>query len=147
MKAITTKYLPATDTRGSRISAFDEDGNRITIPYDCALSGEAVHRKAAVALCRKMGWSDNLIGGGVKGGYVFVFSDDDIRKKAVQFPDDSTDESGYERAKHIMEAITGDNGLLVSPEDQQWAMKKSLEALEACLGFGVTGADGEEAKL
>ena len=73
MKAITTKYLGATNTRGSRIKAFDMDGNSITIPYPHDLSGEDVHRAAAQALCAKMNWSGMLIGGATSGGYVFVF--------------------------------------------------------------------------
>jgi hypothetical protein len=73
MKAITTKFLGATNTRGSRISASDSDGNRVTISYPHELSGEAVHRKAAEALCQKMHWSGPLAGGAVKTGYVFVF--------------------------------------------------------------------------
>lgn len=60
MKAIVTKYIPATNTRGSRIAASDEDGNRISIPYPHELSGEAVHRQAAEALCAKMGWHGRL---------------------------------------------------------------------------------------
>jgi len=73
MKAIQTKYLGATNTRGSRIKASDCDGNSITISYPYELSGEAVFKAAAVKLCEKMGWSDDLLGGGVKNGYVFVF--------------------------------------------------------------------------
>ncbi len=74
MKAIRTKYHGPTNTRGSRISASDEDGNRVSIPYPHELSGEDVHRKAADALCRKMGWEGVLIGGGLKDGYAFVFA-------------------------------------------------------------------------
>ena len=73
MKAIFTKYHGPTNTRGSRISAQDEDGNRVTISYPYQLSGEAVHRKAADALLAKMNWKGNLIGGSVRNGYVFVF--------------------------------------------------------------------------
>lgn len=73
MKAIVTKYHGPTDTRGSRIVATDSDGNRASIPYPHELSGEACHKKAADALCAKMGWSGELIGGGLKNGYVFVF--------------------------------------------------------------------------
>jgi len=76
MKAIRTKYLGPTNYRGARISASDEDGNRITIPYPHELSGEAVHRKAADALCTKMHWCGRLIGGSLKNGYVFVFDPD-----------------------------------------------------------------------
>lgn len=73
MKAILTKYKGATNTRGSRIYASDGDRNRISIPYPHELSGEAVHLEAAKALCRKMGWSEDLLGGGTKDGYAFVF--------------------------------------------------------------------------
>ena len=75
MKAIKTKYKGPTNTRGSRIIASDEDGNCVTISYPYELSGEAVHRKAAEALCAKMQWTgaENLIGGSLKNGYVFVF--------------------------------------------------------------------------
>jgi hypothetical protein len=76
MKAIRTKYKGPTNTRGSRIIASDEDGNKVTISYPYELSGEAVHRKAAEALCKKMDWrcAESLAGGSVKNGYVFVFT-------------------------------------------------------------------------
>lgn len=76
MKAITTKYHGATNTRGSRISASAEGGNRISIPYPHELDMEEAHRKAAVALCEKMNWkgADTLVGGGVKEGMVWVFT-------------------------------------------------------------------------
>ena len=73
MKAIVTKYHGATNTRGSRISASDEDGNKVFISYPYELSGEAVHRKAADSLCGKMGWKGELVSGSLKNGYVFVF--------------------------------------------------------------------------
>ena len=73
MKAIRTKYHAPTDTRGSRITASDEDGNRVSIPYPYELSGEAVHRKAADRLCEKMNWTGQLAGGALKNGYVFVW--------------------------------------------------------------------------
>lgn len=74
MKAITTKYIPATNTRGSRISASDCDGNRVTVAYDTSLSGIDCYSVAAQALVNKMGWPDiTMIGGAIKGGYVFVF--------------------------------------------------------------------------
>lgn len=75
MKAIFTKYHGPTNTKGSRISASDSDGNRVTISYPYELSGEAVHRQAAVALCSKMNWKGELIGGSLKNGYVFVFAE------------------------------------------------------------------------
>jgi len=76
MKAIFTKYHGPTNYKGSRISAADEDGNKVTISYPHELSGEAVHRKAAEALCAKMHWHGALIGGSHKRGYVFTFGPD-----------------------------------------------------------------------
>jgi len=77
MKAIITKYISATNYKGARISASDGDGNKITIPYDNELSDAACYAKAAVALCKKMNWKGTLISGGLKNGYVFVFSASD----------------------------------------------------------------------
>lgn len=74
MKAIVTKYRGPDHKRGSRITATDEDGNRITISYPHEISGyENVHRKAAEALCEKMKWSGEMVCGSLKHGYVFVF--------------------------------------------------------------------------
>lgn len=65
MKAIVTKYHGATNTRGSRVSATAEGGNRISLPWDDALNSEENHRKAALALTAKMKWSFlPLISGG-----------------------------------------------------------------------------------
>ena len=49
MQAIQTKYLPATNYRGSRVKATCERGS-ITIDYPHELSGDAVHVAAADAL-------------------------------------------------------------------------------------------------
>jgi hypothetical protein len=84
MKAIKTKYKGPTNYRGSRIIASDEDGNRITISYPYELSGEAVHRKAAEALCEKMGWGRDLIAGSIKNGYVFTFSNEPMLRNALE---------------------------------------------------------------
>jgi len=72
MKAIVTKYHGPTNTRGSRISASDGDGNRVSIPYPHELDREDGHYKAACALRDKMQWGGDLIGATIKGGYVFV---------------------------------------------------------------------------
>lgn len=79
MKAITTTYHGPTEsatgrTRGPRYSATDDDGNRITIqPQE---QYEQCHDAAALALCRKMGWSGDLIRGGLRNRYVYVFAAD-----------------------------------------------------------------------
>lgn len=83
MKAIVTRYKGPTNYRGARIIADDGDGNRLTISYPYELSGEAVHRKAAEALRDKMGWRGELLGGGTRTGYAFVFADQPMRKEAV----------------------------------------------------------------
>lgn len=74
MKAIQTKYLGATNQRGSRIKAWAEGGNTITIPYPHELSGDAVHRLAAQALCDTLGWNRQFVTGGLPNGdYCHVF--------------------------------------------------------------------------
>jgi len=75
MKAILTKYLGPTNFKGARIKAYDGDGNSITISFDYGLNSEDRHKKAAVALCEKMDWSADLVGGGIKNGYAFCFID------------------------------------------------------------------------
>ena len=49
MQSIQTKYLPATDSKGSRIKAKCARGS-ITIPLDYGLSGDETHRAAVYAL-------------------------------------------------------------------------------------------------
>lgn len=52
MQAIETKYLPATNRRGSRVKAWCDRGS-ITIDYPHELSGDRVHVAAADALVAK----------------------------------------------------------------------------------------------
>ena len=69
MKAITTTYIGPTNTRGSRCRASDGDGNAVTMSWNSANNSEENHAAAARALCDKMEWSGELIGGTlVKGG-------------------------------------------------------------------------------
>jgi hypothetical protein len=72
-QAIETKYVRATNTRGSRIKATAWGGT-ITIGYDYALDTDGAHKAAADALIAKMGWNGTFAqGGNVKGdGYYFV---------------------------------------------------------------------------
>lgn len=73
MKAIETKYLPPTNSRGARIKAWTEGGNSITIGYPYELSRDDVHHAAATALCKKMDWPTKLAGGSLSHGrYCFV---------------------------------------------------------------------------
>lgn len=97
MKAIMTRALGPTAHRPARITAFDMDGNRVTIkrqeahevrftltspvlPTARGLAEdiwEIPHRLAAEALRAKMKWrgARSLVAGGIKGGYVFVFTE------------------------------------------------------------------------
>jgi hypothetical protein len=80
MKAIITKFHGPTNTKGSRISASDMDGNRIYHNYRHSLNSEQNHWEAAYKLVDKMKWwEDGVIGnawpmvaGAIKGGYAFV---------------------------------------------------------------------------
>lgn len=73
MKAIITKYHGPANVRGSRYSASDEDGNKVTLSADDSLSSEANHDAAAKALCIKMGWvNHSLACGGMKNQNVYV---------------------------------------------------------------------------
>lgn len=74
MQAIKTTYLGPTNSRGSRIKATAENGESITVPYPHDKNqGVEAHSVAALALCAKLGWAGELVGGGLRDGYVFVF--------------------------------------------------------------------------
>lgn len=76
MKAIKTKFLPATNNRGSRIKATAEGGERdhqVTIGYPHEFNAEQAHQQAAKALCAKMGWHGSMATGGLRDCYVHVF--------------------------------------------------------------------------
>ncbi len=87
-KAITVKIIPQTETKPRRIKAFDLDNNNVVLSYGVAEhkaedhmplpcnghKGDATYYAAAYALCRKMKWSGDMIGGHVKHGMVFVFT-------------------------------------------------------------------------
>ena len=78
MQAIHVKYLPCTNTRGSRIKATCAAGS-LAISYPYELSGQAVYRAAAEALAQKLGWTGHYYGdlhGGClpDGTYCFVFN-------------------------------------------------------------------------
>jgi len=78
MKAIWTKYIRATDTRGARIKAEAEGVKSLTISY---WADDDAHAAAALALARREGWTGTLIEGGRPDGKgdVFVFADSRAR--------------------------------------------------------------------
>ena len=74
-KAIETRFIGPTNTKGSRYKATDCDGNSVTLPTDYALDSEQNHRKVAEALRDKMNWQGRLLAGATRTGYAFVFAD------------------------------------------------------------------------
>ena len=85
MIAIHTKYLPATNTRGSRIKAYTSTGFSASVGYPHQLSYELAHFEAVKALIakNKLDWStDNMrFGDSADGrGYVFCFEQSIVGK-------------------------------------------------------------------
>ena len=72
-KIIQTKVIPLTNTRSSKIKAFDAEGNIIIIKKDL-LDGNYFKQHLAVAeiLMNRMGWKGKLIGGETQWGYAFA---------------------------------------------------------------------------
>jgi hypothetical protein len=79
MKAISTRFMPATNYRGARMIASDGDRNKISIPYPHELNSDEAHAFAAKTLRDKMKWKGEMIGGAVKGGMCFVFANSEPR--------------------------------------------------------------------
>lgn len=75
--AITTTYVPATDTEGAMIRATSGEA-QIVIPFRGNLSHVANHKNAAVGLCQNRGWRGQIVGGATTSdaSYVWVFADD-----------------------------------------------------------------------
>jgi hypothetical protein len=79
MQAIVTKYLGATNVRGSRVKATAQAGS-LTMHWDDALNSDANHRKAALNLAAKLRWSGVWISGGLPSGEsVWVCDPQDAR--------------------------------------------------------------------
>ena len=73
--SIYTKYLPATNSHGSRIKATtgeDYSGHTATVGYDHGLSGADVHWQAAKVVADNLNWHGEYIAGATKDGYVFT---------------------------------------------------------------------------
>src|SRR4029077_1833210 len=75
-QAIVTKYLPATNVKGSRIKATAAAGS-VTLHIDHALDIEADHIRTAKALASKFAWGGQWFMGGMPddSGYCFVCAD------------------------------------------------------------------------
>ena len=62
MQAIVTKYLPATNVRGSRIKATCQAGS-VILSWDDSVNSDANHKAAAFALASKLQWDGRWIEG------------------------------------------------------------------------------------
>lgn len=72
MQAITTKYLPWTDTKPSRIKATAASGISVTITLHGDIEGDA-HDEAVRRLVAKLGWGPaTYVRGASKDGFVYV---------------------------------------------------------------------------
>ena len=83
MVIIKTKYLSATNTRGSRIKA-SANGFSVTIPYPHHESYEMAHYEAVKALIAKhnLDWDISNMGyGSDNEGYYFTFSSSTINNE------------------------------------------------------------------
>ena len=73
MQAIQTKYLPCTNSKGSRIKATCAAGS-VTVSWNYSSDTKLNHVTAALTLCNKLEWSGDLVTGQLKdGSYVHVF--------------------------------------------------------------------------
>jgi len=74
---IKTKFLPCTNTKGSRIKAI-ANRNTITIDYDHGLNSNENHSKVAIELCEKMNWNPKnkfyLIGCSIDEGEFMIWT-------------------------------------------------------------------------
>lgn len=83
MQAIHTKYIPASNVKGSRIKATSDNGHSVIVSRNDALNGHLVHFEAVKALVikHKLTWdlSNMCYGGSSDGkGYTFVFCDSKV---------------------------------------------------------------------
>jgi hypothetical protein len=73
MQAITTRHLPATNTKPGRIVAQSEAGHRLTLSVHAAPNGTDAHDFAVLALCERLGWKGDLMRGHTRTGRAYVF--------------------------------------------------------------------------
>ena len=78
-QSISTRYLGATNTRGSRVRAKSSSGLSLTVSWDDALGTDDNHLAAAQALAVKLGWPGRWVAGGAEDvkGNVYVNDDGD----------------------------------------------------------------------
>lgn len=83
MIGIQTKYIPATNTKGSRIKAWTCNGHSAMISYPHEYSQEQCHFQAVKALAAKCkaDWDlSDMRYGYTDNGYVFCFADSIVKE-------------------------------------------------------------------
>lgn len=74
-QAILVKFLGPTNSSGSRYKATAQAGS-VTVGADHGMGSDGNAAAAAEKLCKKLGWSGRLAGGGLPNGDAcFVFVD------------------------------------------------------------------------
>lgn len=70
MQSIKTRFIPATNTKGSRIKARTSSGLSVTLQWDDALDSATNHDAAARTLIVRLKWDDRGVwhSGGLRGG-------------------------------------------------------------------------------
>lgn len=73
MQTITTKILPTTATKPTRIKATHSGQTKqVIVNADAFMTMHEGHRAAAEKLATALGWTDELIGGHTNAGIVWV---------------------------------------------------------------------------
>lgn len=72
MQAITTRFIPPTNTRGTRVAARCDAG-RVVIAWDDAMDVPENHDRAARALLVKLGWRDAYLRGSSPDGRGYAY--------------------------------------------------------------------------
>ena len=88
MQTITTKYLGATNHKGTRIKATTSSGVSKTISYNYEKSSIKNHEWAIHELNLKLAWNGELVGGSPnKSGdsYIWVFVNGSDRVELLPF--------------------------------------------------------------
>ncbi len=83
-KAIVTRYVGPTDSRGSRIIARAEGVSSVSIGYADELTSEQNHAAAASKLAARYGWRGDFVSGGMPDGASVVHVSDDGRLAALK---------------------------------------------------------------
>jgi hypothetical protein len=142
MQAITTKYLPATNTKPSRIKAECAAGS-LTLGFSVCdeptLPGKDPHERCAYALLKKLGWDDKseLASGMTKNGigvHVLVPAkprpgehDEAYRIAAAEKYED---EGTLEIDNNAIVSIDSDDGETEGAYVQAWVWVYANEALK-----------------